>query len=94
MIDIHGNKIVGLEKVAEATKGLRQDNRLVLWYDQTNGKVWLDEPGKSPWNLADNSDDYVIMIGGVCRPMTTQALLDCINNELERHDCFIWRRGR
>lgn len=93
MIDIHGNKIVGLEKVAEATKGLRRDNRLVLWYDQTSGKVWLDEPGKSPWNLADSADDYVIFIGGVCCPMTEQELLYGINMELKRHDrarCGDW----
>lgn len=86
MIDIHGNKIVGLEKVAADTKGLRRDNRLVLWYNPDRGKVWLVEPGKSSLEFADSADDYVIYIGGVCSPMKEQELLYRINLVLERHD--------
>lgn len=84
MVDIHGNKIVGLKKVAAATKGLDwHRDLLTLWYDQETGKVWLDDPRKRPH---DFPGDYVLEICHVCDPMTTRELLDCINEELERLD--------
>jgi len=97
MVDIHGNKIVGLRQVASATKRLRWDRDLLsLWYDQESGKVWLDDPRKRPH---DFPGDYVLEICHVDRPMTVLELHNSINAELERLDSkerqlWAWVLGR